>query len=99
MEAYEHELIEKIDKGIDLTERELRTFVFEVGKEVYREEGENCRWSRSVFVVKQVDDRFFSITYEEGLTECQENEYYCQPTEVVKHEYQKTITVTEWERI
>lgn len=99
MDNFERELIDKIDNADSLTERELRTFVWEVGEEVDREEGENRRWSRSVNVIKQVDDRFFSINYEEGLTESQDNEYYEQPEEVVKHEYEKTITVTEWKPI
>lgn len=99
MDNFGRELIDKIDNADSLTERELRTFVWEVGEEVDREEGENRRWSRSVNVIKQVDDRFFSINYEEGLTESQDNEYYEQPEEVVKHEYEKTITVTEWKPI
>lgn len=99
MTNFERDYIDKIDNGESLTERELRAFVWEVGEEVDRDEGENRRWSRSVNVVKQVDERFFSINYEEGLTESQDNEYYEQPVEVVKHEYEKTITVTEWKPI
>lgn len=99
MTNFEKELIDKIDNEESLTGRELCAFVWEVGEEVDRDEGDNRRWSRSVFVVKQVDDRFFSIYYEEGLTESQDNEYYEQPQEVVKHEYEKTITVTEWKPI
>lgn len=99
MTDFEKEYIDKIDNAENLTERELRTFVWEVGEKVDREEGENGRWSRIVRVVKQVDNRFFSIYYAEGLTESQDNEYYNQPQEVVKHEYEKTIKVTEWKPI
>lgn len=95
---FEKYFIDKIDIGENLTERELRQFIWEVGTEVSREEGENRRWSRSVSVIKEVNGRFFSIDYEEGLTECQENEYYWQPYEVEKHEYEKTITITEWKK-
>lgn len=40
--------------------------------------------------------RYFSIYWEEGLTEYQPNEFYDQPEEVEKHEYDKTIHVVEW---
>lgn len=40
--------------------------------------------------------RYFSIYWEEGLTEYQENEFYDQPEEVEKHEYDKTIHVVVW---
>lgn len=38
-------------------------------------------------------------SWENGLTENQENEYYDQPTEVKKVTTEKTITVTEWQPI
>lgn len=99
MDNFERELIDKIDNGERLTEIELSTFVWEIGKVVDRTKHVARRWQQTVTVIKQVDDRFFSIDYEEGLTECQENSYFEQPQEVTKHEYEKTITVTEWKSI
>ena len=46
--------------------------------------------------VIEVAGRFFAIDWMAALTECQESDFWQQPREVRKHEYQKTITVTEW---
>lgn len=77
----------------DFTERELSELT---EREVDREEGENRRWSRSVGVIIKIHDKYFSIDYEEGLTEYQENIYDNQPVEVERVEETKTITVVNW---
>lgn len=94
MDKYDEELLRKIDNGEKLTRSELCDVIFEY--EVETEYGENRRWSRSVNTISEIGNRYFSIDWEEGLTECQENEYYDQPIEVEKKTYEKTITVTEW---
>ena len=94
-EHFDEIMIEKIDKGEKLNEKELKTLVFEF-KEVDREYGENRRWTRSVYSVIELCGRYFRICWEEGLTEYQENEFYYQPEEVEKKTYEKTITVTKW---
>lgn len=93
-EHFEEIMVAKILNGEKLTEREIKELVWDY--EVDREEGDNRRWTRSVTSIVRLCDRYFSIDWEQGLTECQENEYYNQPYEVVKHTYEKTITVTEW---
>ncbi len=94
MDKYDKELLKKIDSGEELTRSELCDIIFEF--EIEREDGDNRRWSRSVITISKIGDRYFSTTWEEGLTECQENEYYYQPVEVEKKTYEKTITVNEW---
>lgn len=91
-------MVEKIDKGEELTEKELRDMVFTC-KQIYEESGENRRWTRSKMTIVELCERYFRVDWEEGLTECQEDEFYEQPVEVVKHTYQKTITVTEWKEV
>lgn len=59
-----------------------------------RVNGENRRWTRTVSSIIKVEDEYFSIDWEEGLTECQENSYMDQPVAVKPVE--KQITVTEW---
>lgn len=88
----EIELLNKIDNGIELSEKELKMLVWEY--EIDASYGENRRWSRSVTTIVQLGDRYFAIEWEEGLTEMQENEFYEQPYEVEKTE--KTVVVTEW---
>lgn len=91
-------MVKKIESGEKLTERELRTVVFETN-EIERNEGDNRRWTRSVKSIVEMCGRYFCIYWEEGLTECQENEFYDQPYEVEKITYDKTITVTEWKKV
>lgn len=97
-EHFDELMVEKIDKGENLTEKELRTLVFECN-EVSRSKGENRRWSRSVESIVELCGRYFAVMWEEGLTECQENEFYDQPYEVEEKTYEKTVTVTEWVKI
>lgn len=94
MDNYEIELLRKIDNGEELTRSELCDIIFEF--EVEKEEGENRRWSRSVTTISKIGDRYFSTDWEEGLTECQDNEFWNQPIEVEMKTYEKTITVTKW---
>ena len=96
--SWEDEMLQKIDSGERLSEEELQSLVFE-GNEVSTKKGENRRWSRTVDTVIELNGRFFMIEWDEGLTECQENEFYEQPYEVTPREYEKTITVTDWVRI
>jgi hypothetical protein len=91
---FEEILLQKIDRGEPLTERELSTLVCEY--DIDTEYGDNRRWSRTVTTIVQLGDRHFSIDWEQGLTECQENEFYNQPVEVVGKLITKTIMVTEW---
>lgn len=97
MDKYDEELLKKIDSGEELNTSELYDIIFEF--EVENEKGENRRWLRSVRTISKIGDRYFAINWEQGLTECQENEYYEQPIEVEKVTYEKTITVTEWKEI
>lgn len=76
-------MVEKIDKKEKLTEKELKTLVFECN-EVSRNEGENRRWTRTVKSIIELCGRYFAVVWEEGLTEYQENEFYEQPYEVEK---------------
>lgn len=87
-------ILKKLDSGKKLSKNEIRELVWEY--EIETTYGENCRWTRSVNTIIKIKGRFFSIDWEEGLTEMQENEYWSQPIEVYPRTYEKTITVTEW---
>ena len=96
-EHFDEIMVKKIDNKEPLTEHELSSLVCEFA--VDSEYGDNRRWTRTVTTIVGLCGRFFSIDWEEGLTECQENEFYNQPFEVRKETYEKTITVTEWVKI
>jgi len=91
---FEEIIINKIDNKVKLSEDELKTLIFEYGKET--EEGDSRRWTQSITTIVDLLNRNFSINWERGLTECQDNEFYEQPYEVKLKVYQKTITVKEW---
>lgn len=94
-EHFDELMVQKIDNGEELTEKELRTLVFECN-EVERHKGENRRWSRTVESVIELCGRFFKITWEQGLTESQENDFHEQPYEVELDAYKKVIEVHNW---
>lgn len=94
-EHFDELMVEKIDRKEDLTEKELKALVFECD-EVDRTYEENRRWTRGVQSVVNLCGRYFLVNWDEGLTECQDNEFYDQPYEVEKKTYEKTVTVTEW---
>lgn len=75
--------------------RLARFLVYEM-PEIERINGENRRWSRSVQSILEIGGRYFGVTWEEGLTEMQENEFYCSSIIEVQ-KVTKTIVVTEWE--
>ncbi|PXV88392.1 hypothetical protein C8E03_108119 [Lachnotalea glycerini] len=94
MSDYEKDLLSKIDSGDRLSERELKMLALEF--DIERIEGGNRRWQREVRSICQLGERTFAVDWQEGLTECQENEFWEQPIEVVKIEREKTINVIEW---
>lgn len=89
----------KLLNGINLNYDQLKWLIHEDSfEEVSREEGENRRWSRIVTIVRKVDDRYFEISYDQGLTESQEDSYDYQPEEVFRHEEVITKTVVTYLR-
>lgn len=90
----EKDYLEKILNGEELSERELKDLTFDY--EIDCQEGDDGRWTTSVKTIVELCDRYFAIDWERGLTEEQENEFYNQPYEVKKVEYEKVIKVTEW---
>lgn len=94
----DEEIVKKIDSKEKLTEQEIENLIYE-SEQVYEEEGDDHRWTRDIFTVVKLCGRYFGIYWSQGLTECQENEYYDQPfevacenkTEVVRREIWKPI--------
>ena len=99
-ENFEDIFIGKIDNKISFSEEEIEDIVWGSPEEIIvdTEKSEDLdRWSRGVNTFLKIHNRFFRISWEEGLTEYQENYYPYQPIEVKKHE--KQITIIEWEEI
>lgn len=82
-EHFEEIMVQKIDKGELLSESELselREFSIETSY------GENRRWQRTVTDIVELCGRYFSLEWQEGLTESQENDFTEQPFEVFPYE-------------
>lgn len=86
-----------IQDGESLSESDLSYLVYNF--ELESEYGDNRRWTRSVDTIVELGGKHYSVTWEQGLTECQENYFYDQPVEVKLQEYEKTITVREWKEV
>ena len=97
LDKYELEMLVILDSEDKLSESDI-SYLLDFEK-VDVEEGEEHRWSRDIFSVIKVGDRFFSVDWSRGLTERQPNEFCNQPVEVKRVTYEKTTTVTEWEEI
>lgn len=81
----------KLEKGEKLSMDEVEDIRMYFN-EVYKDVGENRRWSRSVTSVYEIGDKLYSVDWDEALTESQENFYYDQPYEVTLEEKEVTIT-------
>lgn len=95
MEPYEVDFLKRFDRGEEFGEEELKEFSYGFRK-VDEIEGDEHRWYRVMQTIIEIGERYFSIVWQKGLTEMQENVFPYQPKEVVKKVYEKTIEVTEW---
>lgn len=95
MDDFEKEILVKIDSGEKLGEYELMRLVSDYEFD-QAGNGDCRRWTERMNTIVLIGGRYFSIKWNRGLTEYQDNEFWSQPVEVFKKEYEKTITVTEW---
>lgn len=93
-EHFEDIMLDKIEKGISLTESELSDIVSEYLVE--SEYGSSGRWQRSVTSIVKIKGRYFSIMWQKGLTEYQEDSFPEQPREVFPVKITKVIEKVEF---
>ena len=74
------ELIEKLDKQKDLESRDYYNLVYDF--KFYEETGEDGRWTRPMYTVAKLNDRYFEVHWQKGLTELQEDYFDEYPVEV-----------------
>lgn len=91
---FEQTMADKIARKEDLTEEELKTLVWEYQVDI--QEKDSGRWTKHMRSIVELCGDLYSINFEQGLTEYQENEYPYQPVKVKKVEITKTITVIEY---
>lgn len=83
------------DDSVKFHERDLSELVW--SNPIDTIEHDERRWTRSVETIIKIQDRYFSIFWEKGLTENQPNMFDFQPEEVEKKE--KKVVVTTWDPI
>jgi len=59
------------------------------------EEGEQRRWVTSMVTIAEVDGKFYSLNWDRGLTESQEDYYPEQEADEVE-QIEETIVVKKW---
>lgn len=92
---FESILVEKIDKGEDLTESEL---VDMLQCSIERSYGDVDRWTRAVYDICELEGRFFCLKWEKGLNENQSNNFFNQPYEVYPNKVVKVVESTSYSR-
>jgi len=85
---------EKLLKREPLSTEEISRLVDDAISTEYS--NELNRWHRNVRSVILLEDKYYCIDWQQGLTELQCNEFPNQPYEVEKREYPVTYTKTEW---
>ena len=83
-----------LDNNIQFEEDDFRRFLWEYQVDAIPDEPR--RWSQFVDAVCKLKDKYYMFSYDRGLTEMQEDEFWEseQPYEV--EPYEKTITITAW---
>lgn len=87
------ELLDKAINGEKLTEEQWKRVVnYAEDNEIDEVEGDVGRWTRLCIIIFPYKEKLYGVSYDVGLTECQDNDYaYCSIGEVRK--VVKTIEV------
>lgn len=96
-DKFELYILNKIDKKEELSDAEISKAL-----DLYTvsiQKGANLRWTQAIKSIIQLQDRYFCIEWQQGLTEYQDDSFNNQPYEVKKVEYEKVIKVCEWHRV
>jgi len=84
------------------SEEEIRDMVYGDfdGDVVETIEGENRRWTRSNITYVQIDNKFYELVWEQGLTENQEDDFWEQDApEVERVITSRTVYSWEWKPV
>lgn len=93
-EHFEDIIVNKIMSGEKLTETELQRIVSDYSYDTIP--GSKHRWTQTVRTICIIKDRYFSVDWEEALTENQCNSFMNQPYEVYPRERMKVIKTTHY---
>ena len=91
------DILDRLNKHEDLDEWEIEDLVY--NHDIYEKIIDRGRWEDYMFTVVEIENRYFGINWNRGLTEQQEDSFLDQPYEVAKKTITKTITVDEFYKI
>lgn len=100
-EELQKKYIDMIDNRTEMNGHDIDEFIWDCGmKKVDEFQDKEHRWHREISTILQsIDGRYFRVDWLRGLTEQQENEFYKQPYEVIKHTKKVVQTITIWDKI
>ena len=82
------ELLDKIDKHQELSSSDYWEMIDNFS--IISEEGEDHRWTRGMYNLIKLGDRYFELSWQKGLTEMQED-YFDYPEEVEFYGYEEVV--------
>lgn len=96
MDNYEQTIIDKLTLGQDLDQEELWYFLLDMEEEVETQYGVKHRNRQDAKTIKKIDDKYYAIDWQCGLTDAEESIVDQQPYEVYPYEYEQIIKVKAW---
>lgn len=92
MNNFEQYILNKIDNNIKLSYDEMEKLVWEYSIDRIND---NKKENKLKTIVK-IGKRYFLIVWKDSSLQLKANQYFGQPHEVVKKEYNKIVHVVEW---
>lgn len=91
MNNFEQCILNKIDNNIKLSYDEMEKLVWEHSIDRIKNNKEN-----NIKTIVKIGERYFLIKWKDSSTQLKANQYFGQPYEVIKKEYNKIVHVVEW---
>lgn len=92
MNNFEQCILNKIDNKIKLSYDEMEKLVWEYSIDRIK----NNNKENKIKTVVKIGKRYFIITWKDSNIQFKANQYFGQPHEVIKKEYNKIVHVVEW---
>lgn len=93
MNNFEQCILNKIDNKINLSYDEMEKLVWEYSVDRIK----NNKINDNIKTVVKIGKRYFLITWKDSNLQLKANQYFGQPREVIKKEYNKIVHVVEWQ--
>lgn len=92
------EIFDKIKNKEELDPDEIECLFYIDGLVVDEIHIDNYTWREALESIIKIEDKYYRIEWERGLTECQDNEFYSQVAEEVRP-IDEVVTIRKWENV